>query len=77
MPICSCIVSNIFNFTPKQIDCASKLINAYVKMSKSINKEGILNEIKKVTKAVFNKNANLIKTNNTWDDLIISDYDKN
>lgn len=70
-------ISNIFNFTPKQIDCASKLINAYVEMSKSITKEGILNEIKKVTKAVFNRNANLIKTNNTWDDLIISDYDKN
>ena len=69
-------ISNIFNFTPKQIDYASKLINAYVEMNKSINKEGIFNEIKKVTKATFNQNANLIKTNNTWDDLIISDYDK-
>ena len=69
-------ISNIFKFSPKQIDYASKLINSYVGMNKSINKEGILNEIKKVTKATFNQNADLIKTNNTWDDLIISDYDK-
>ena len=70
-------ISNIFNFTPKQIDYASKLIKSYKKMNKSISKEGVLNEIKKVTKSIFNKNASLVKTNNVWDDLIISDYDKN
>ncbi len=70
-------VSNVFKFTPKQIDHASNFIKSYKSMETKITKKGILNEIRKVTKAQFKGSAYIVKTKKTWDDLIIDKNDKN
>ena len=69
-------ISNIFHFTPKQIDYASNLIKSYKSIHSKISKNQIMNEIRKVSKFNFKNYACLIETTNTWDDLIINEKDK-
>ncbi len=69
-------ISNIFHFTPKQIDYASNLIKSYKSIHSKISKDQIMKEIRKINKFNFKNYAHLIETTNTWDDLIINQQDK-
>ena len=69
-------ISDIFNFTPKRIDYAANLIKSYKSMHSKINKDHIMEEIRKVSKFNFKNYAYLVETTNNWDDLIINEQDK-
>lgn len=70
-------ISNVFNFTPKQIDYASNLIKSCKSIHSKISKNQIMKQIRKINKFNFKNYAYPIETTNTWDDLIINQQDKN
>ncbi len=69
-------IAGTFRLTPGQINSASNLIFSEKILNGKITKKIIFNSIQKTVQANFGENAHLIKTENTWDDLIIPEQDK-
>ncbi|MBR0183809.1 MAG: ATP-binding protein [Clostridia bacterium] len=69
-------IAGTFRLTPGQINLASNLIFSEKILNGKITKKIIFNSIQKTVQANFGENAHLIKTENTWDDLIIPEQDK-
>ena len=69
-------IAGTFRLTPGQINSASNLIFSEKILNGKITKKIIFNSIQKTVQANFGDNAHLIKTENTWDDLIIPEQDK-
>ena len=69
-------LSNTFCLSPKQIRNATNLMISYRMKNKKIDKEHIFKCIQKTVQANFGNNAILIKNNNSWDDLIIDENEK-
>ena len=69
-------IAGTFRLTPRQINLASNLIFSEKILNGKITKKIIFNSIQKTVQANFGENAHLIKTENTWDDLIIPEQDK-
>ena len=69
-------IAGTFRLTPGQINLASNLIFSEKILNGKITKKIIFNSIQKTVQANFGENAHLIKIENTWDDLIIPEQDK-
>lgn len=69
-------LSNTFHLTPKQIKSATDSMISYKIKNKKIDKEHILKCIQKTVQANFGGNAVLVKSNNSWKDLIIDENEK-
>lgn len=69
-------LSNTFRLTPKQIENAIHLMISYKMKNKKIDKEHIFRCIQKTVQANFGKSAIFIKSNNSWEDLIIDEDEK-
>ena len=69
-------IAGTFRLTPGQINNAANLIFSEKILNGKITKKIIFNSIQKTVQANFGENAYLIKTENTWDDLIIPEQDK-
>lgn len=69
-------IASVFKLTPGQIDTAANLIFSAKILNGRITKKLIFKSIQKTVQANFGENAYLIKTENTWDDLIIPEQDK-
>ena len=69
-------IAGTFRLTPRQINLASNLIFSEKILNGKITKKIIFNSIQKTVQANFGENAHLIKTENTWEDLIIPEQDK-
>lgn len=69
-------IAGTFKLTPGQVNNAANLIFSEKILNGKITKKIIFNSIQKTVQANFGENAYLIKTENTWDDLIIPEQDK-
>ena len=69
-------IAGTFRLTPGQINSASNLIFSEKILNGKITKKIIFNSIQKTVQANFGENDQKKKTENTWDDLIIPEQDK-